>query len=243
MIESRTSINSGLVKHRDVFWIDCPHMGYVPICRIAFDATSFRDSDFCHYGISMPVSLSNAVPKRRAEFLAGRIAAGGALALIGQSATNIPIGDMRAPVWPPGVVGSISHSDHFAIGAALPASEHRGLGIDIERVVSEEIADSLSGSVVTTREKLIFSAAAPELTRSQILTIAFSAKESIFKAISLHLGYYIDFNSVEIYELDKYRGIIFIKTLNRLSPLIPSDYRFTVKFILQSEHVVTFVLW
>ena len=56
-------------------------------------------------------AIDHAVPKRRREFTAGRTAARRACARLGVWAGALPVAADRTPVWPEGVVGSISHSD------------------------------------------------------------------------------------------------------------------------------------
>ena len=57
----------------------------------------------------LPEPLRAAAPKRQREFLAGRHCAAHALRTAGLPET-VGLQD-RAPIWPKGAVGSISHSD------------------------------------------------------------------------------------------------------------------------------------
>jgi len=75
-------------------------------------------------------SLPGAVPARLAEFAAGRRAARAALRDLGWSAMAVPMGPDRAPVWPAGLVGSISHCNNRCV--AIVSAAHLGLGIDLE---------------------------------------------------------------------------------------------------------------
>lgn len=72
------------------------------------------------------------VPARRAEFAAGRRAARRAMTVAGLPLAPIPMDADRAPAWPDGVVGSISHCDDLAVAICADA-RWRGLGIDLER--------------------------------------------------------------------------------------------------------------
>jgi 4'-phosphopantetheinyl transferase EntD len=78
-------------------------------------------------------AIAGAVPKRRAEFVAGRQAARAALGALGLAAAELPRSPAGPPLWPLGVTGSISHGG----GAVLVAVGRRGaslaaLGLDIE---------------------------------------------------------------------------------------------------------------
>ena len=73
-----------------------------------------------------------AVAARRVEFAAGRSAARAAMAGLNLPPRPIPMGEDRAPVWPAGVVGSISHCAGACLAVAGPAARWRGLGLDVE---------------------------------------------------------------------------------------------------------------
>ncbi|HYJ10271.1 MAG TPA: hypothetical protein VEX18_14710, partial [Polyangiaceae bacterium] len=74
-----------------------------------------------------------AVLKRRAEFLAGRLAAVQALRALG--VVEAPgRRDDGSPSWPAPAVGSISHGAGRALCIAGKRSEFSSLGIDAERV-------------------------------------------------------------------------------------------------------------
>jgi 4'-phosphopantetheinyl transferase EntD len=75
--------------------------------------------------------VAGAVPKRRREFAAGRACARAALAALGVPARSIPAGPAREPVWPAGVVGSLSHDGDFCVAAVHTRPAVPGLGIDL----------------------------------------------------------------------------------------------------------------
>ena len=57
------------------------------------------------------------------------------------------MGEDRAPQWPHGIVGSITHGAGWAGVVVARQSEWRGLGLDIERVLVCERADRLAGEI------------------------------------------------------------------------------------------------
>jgi len=76
----------------------------------------------------------DAVPARRAEFARGRSAARAALTALGQPAASIPMRPDRAPRWPEGATGSISHCAGACLAIAGLSRDYAGLGLDIEPV-------------------------------------------------------------------------------------------------------------
>ena len=133
-------------------------------------------------------AVEKAVPKRQAEFAAGRRAAREALAPMGLGGTEIPKGEDRRPHWPSGVVGSISHQGTIAIAAAAPDTVIRALGIDLAEAVP--LADKVRPEIlVTARERAL-----PGLDAMAV----FSAKETIYKALHPIVGRYFGFGAVEL---------------------------------------------
>ena len=88
----------------------------------------------------------------------------------------------RAPVWPKGVAGSISHSDSRAV--AVVSRTRLGLGVDIEPLMTATQARDIQDLILTTAETAL---RPPQLCFETFLTLAFSAKECVYKALSPHL--------------------------------------------------------
>ncbi|MDB5665161.1 4'-phosphopantetheinyl transferase [Cypionkella sp.] len=130
--------------------------------------------------VTLASDLSEAVAKRRTEFLAGRLCA--AMALRWASLPTEVARQGRAPVWPSDVAGSITHSDNRAI--AVISRHHVGLGVDCETMISAEQAENLHPEIITPTEAALRPALLPF---SDFLTLAFSAKESLYKALSSRL--------------------------------------------------------
>ena len=66
--------------------------------------------------------IGDMVEKRRLEFTHGRYCAHQAMQLLGMSVVAIPKGTDRAPVWPDGIIGSISHSGDTAAAVITQSS-------------------------------------------------------------------------------------------------------------------------
>ena len=80
-------------------------------------------------------AMAGARRQRLREFAAGRAAARSAMADLGLPAVAIPMAPDRAPVWPPGLIGSITHDEETCLAVVARATTGlRGLGLDIEPV-------------------------------------------------------------------------------------------------------------
>lgn len=133
--------------------------------------------------------VANAVASRRADFAAGRSAARAALAKLGVPAGPIPSGPRRAPRWPSGFVGSISHAAGWAVAAAAAAVDASAIGVDVES--ARPLPQDVRALVVTNGDAL----AGPDELAA---TIAFSAKESVYKAIFPLCGWLLEFADVTL---------------------------------------------
>lgn len=135
--------------------------------------------------------MDAAVPQRRGEFLAGRLCAIHALRQIGCLG---PVGRAgRAPLWPSGVVGSISHAGDMAM--AVVSTIHSRLGVDCEWILSETTTADIAPLILSPHDRR----ACPDgWPLPQFLTLVFSAKEAAYKALSRDLTDIPDFHEATI---------------------------------------------
>ena len=124
--------------------------------------------------------LGAVVSKRREEFSLGRAAARQAFKKIGIN-EQVPVlcGEGREPLWPEGVIGSITHCNRTAVTVVTKEEEIVGIGIDLESLDDTTRTD-VSPRVCTERELAWLEGCAAEKNRA--LLSLFSAKETIYKA-------------------------------------------------------------
>ena len=161
---------------------------------VTFDTSTFNDNELLW--LPHHRQLQDAGRKRKAEHLAGRIAAVHALREHGIK-TVPDIEKSGAPCWPEGFYGSISHSGNFALAVVA----HAPVGVDIETLFTNALCHELTASITTPAEQAIL--AHTSLPFPLALTLAFSAKESLFKAFSAHALPYPGFHSAQVVALDK----------------------------------------
>jgi 4'-phosphopantetheinyl transferase EntD len=140
-------------------------------------------------------AVARAVASRRAEFLTGRTVARAALGQLGVAAVPIARRPDRSPDWPLGIVGSITHTRGLC--AAVVARHRRGgappLGLGIDAEVDAVLDDAIVHRVLTTRERAGLGRHA-----GRDAVVAFSAKESLFKAINPATRVWLEANEVEV---------------------------------------------
>lgn len=153
--------------------------------------------------------------KRQAEFLAGRLCARAALQQLDHLDFIPAIGEDRAPVWPGHISGSITHSTGHAAAIVGHKAQWRGLGMDLENVLSLERAERLAGEILTADEMQRM-ALIPREQIALLVTLTFSAKESLFKALYPIVQKRFYFEHAEVVEWSE-SGVVRLRLLTDLS--------------------------
>jgi 4'-phosphopantetheinyl transferase EntD len=141
--------------------------------------------------------VSHAVQKRRLEFTTGRACARIALRRLGWEPTPVPSGGHGEPLWPPGIVGTITHCAAYRACAVAQASDFASLGIDAE--VDEPLPDGILDEISTAPERRWTETNRWPISADRLL---FSAKEAIYKAWFPLTGSWLDFDDAEITFVD-----------------------------------------
>ncbi|AQS35432.1 4'-phosphopantetheinyl transferase superfamily protein [Shewanella psychrophila] len=134
--------------------------------------------------------------KRQQDFLAGRLCAAVAVSSLAQE-NILNIAEMEPaqlqpikigtspcgkPSWEDGLYGSISHSGEFALAMTLASPHPCRVGVDIEFTVNEKQAEGIARYILSNQERVCVEES--ELSFELAITLVFSAKESLFKALS-----------------------------------------------------------
>lgn len=143
-------------------------------------------------------AVARAVVKRQREYTAGRACARAALAQLGTPPGPILRDAARgAPLWPSGVVGSITHCDGYRAAAVARTADILTLGIDAEP--HDHLPDGVLDVIVSTdaeRAALAgLTASAPGIHWDRLL---FSAKETVYKAWYPYHQRMLGFNEAEL---------------------------------------------
>ncbi|MHC8365800.1 4'-phosphopantetheinyl transferase family protein [Pseudomonas sp. ZT5P21] len=180
-----------------------------------FDTSLLAIDDFRRSAIEPPATIQRSVAKRQAEFLAGRICARAALQQL-EGLNVVPaIGEDRAPVWPAHITGSITHSTGRAAAIVAQKNHWRGLGMDLENLLNLERAERLAGEILTPPE-LQRMAAGPRDQLAMLVTLTFSVKESLFKALYPIVQQRFYFEHAEVLEWSE-AGEVRVRLLTDLS--------------------------
>ncbi len=141
---------------------------------------------------------ARALPERRGEFARGRACAREAMARLGfVDAPRQPIlrAGARAPRWPEGLVGAISHSHGWAAAAVSWRRLYTGVGLDVERphAAKPSLVDRIG-----LPEEAGWLDSVPPAGRPRAFALLFSAKESIYKALNPASGVFLGYHDARV---------------------------------------------
>ncbi|MDK1290476.1 4'-phosphopantetheinyl transferase family protein [Pseudoalteromonas umbrosa] len=172
-----------------------PQLPFTYRC-MAFSPEQYQDTDFAHFNQPLPSKLERAVAKRKAEYLAGRVCAAQALEQLKHPHYIVQSAEDRSPIWPTGVCGSITHSKGVAMAVVTDNPAILGLGIDIEHMMSDKQELELQSQILRDDEAAAFESLGQDHLNP--LTLVFSAKESIYKALYGQVQTFFGFDAAKL---------------------------------------------
>ncbi|MFI3667877.1 4'-phosphopantetheinyl transferase [Citrobacter braakii] len=209
----------------------------IRVCKLEFDITEYNDDLFSTFSIEFPESLSSAVLKRRAEYLAGRISAQTLLVKEGFY-KRVALCSDRSPKWPEGWNGSISHTDQCAIAVISPQLMGFAVGIDIENLIPEIIRDAADMFTTKKEQKYLIKSG---IDYNIALLIAFSAKESLYKALYPTVRIFFGFECAIITDINDQYGTFTLQLTTPLANKFSAGDDFLGHFIFNKNRVTTLI--
>lgn len=148
--------------------------------------------------------VEKAVQGRRQEFVTARRCARSALAALGYPASGpIRPGPRREPLWPAGVVGSITHCAGYRAAAVARRDDVASIGIDAEP--HDRLPQGVHRAVILEPERAHLRRLANEDPAVHWDQLLFSAKEAVYKAWYPLTGRWLDFQEAEL-SVDRHTG-------------------------------------
>lgn len=170
------------------------------------------------------VLLEAAVAKRRREFTTVRMCARAALARLGLPAAPILPGPAGEPIWPAGVVGSMTHCDKYRAAAVALTREALTVGIDAEphAPLSAGVLDAIA--VPEERPWLArLTAERPDVHWDRLL---FTVKEAVYKAWFPLTNQFLDFEQVAVVDIGARSGV-FVARLRTVAGVVVDGHGLT----------------
>ncbi|WP_456856740.1 4'-phosphopantetheinyl transferase family protein [Bradyrhizobium sp. USDA 4501] len=156
--------------------------------------------------------LGNVSLRRWREFAWGRHHAREALRHRGFPPVPILLRVDRAPLWPPGAVGSISHSSSNCGAVAGASTDVLALGLDIEDEgpLGADLLPIICTPAEMERAEWSSSRFGPKLI--------FAIKEAVYKSYAPATGHFLDFQDVSV-TTDDQSGVFEAEIVNSERPM------------------------
>lgn len=184
----------------------------------------------------MPEQLMPAVLTRKAEYLAARYAAKRLLRLFNLS-PQLAIAHDRRPVWPAAVKGSISHCANQALVVVAKADSIWAVGVDIAQCQCGKM-QQISQHIMTAQEFALYECLPFSL--DHFVTLVFSAKESLFKALYPSIGTFLGFDSARLITINPLqKQLVFALNIT----ITQHDSIINVNYCIQQDIITTLVVF
>ena len=209
---------------------------------ISFEAERFHTDAYRHAALPLPHHIHQSRKIRQAEFFFGRLTARMALGEYGLENLEIHTGLNREPIWPLGMLGSITHNRNLSGAVAQKYGSVRGVGIDLESTGTAEQHDAIASVAINSDELSIVTSSL--FTFGQTMTLFFSAKECFYKATYRDVGHFFGFEAISITRIDAAAGRLSFIVRVHLSDSWPAGATGTIHFIyLDNTDLLTIFIW
>lgn len=179
--------------------------------------------------------VRQAVPKRVQEFAAGRLCARRAMEGFGITGFPLSVGADRQPLWPNGLIGSITHTAGYCAAAVAERCGLLAVGLDSETVgdVTRDLWPTICGA-----SEAEWLGSLPEAHKDAAATLIFSAKEAFYKCQFPLTHEWLDFHDLIVEPVaPRDAGEVSVRATRRLAfldhaplPMI-GRYRFHERFV------------
>lgn len=177
--------------------------------------------------------LSRASPKRARDFATGRICARSGMAVLGVPVAPLLSDSDRVPIWPSGIVGSISHTDEYCVAVVALAAHRAAVGVDAETV--GRLGRPLWPRVLCAAERTWVDTL-PEALQSRMATVIFSAKEAFYKCQYALTRSWLGFEDARVEVIDDSFAVSVVNPRAAIHRVAPS---FAGRFLFAEDIVVT----
>ncbi|SDI03090.1 enterobactin synthetase component D [Vibrio xiamenensis] len=206
----------------------------------SFESTEFEPQLFTQHPHISRQWVTYANRLRQAEFFAGRYCADLALQRwLGKCHHYcVAKGEHGEPIWPEAIVGSIAHSRRLAL--AVATQHARNVGLDCEPIMNRETAMQVADIVCRSDERLRLDC--DDVSYPFMLTLLFSAKESIYKAIYANVKQVLDFDCVELIAVCQQTQHARFRLMQDFSPHYTCGKEVSVYYAVFDQELITIAM-
>jgi enterobactin synthetase component D len=184
-------------------------------------------------------SLIGAIYGRKEEFVAAR-----ACALLGLNKLNannkiVMRSSKRHPIWPQGFIGSISHTKDLALASIYKEGYCKSVGVDCEILIKPERFESIKDYITRAEDLRLLNNLDCNSKLSILQTLVFSAKESLYKAISPLYEEFFGFQEAYLDKINFEEGTFSIILKTKVDKLKPYEATYFGRFLCSDTHIIT----
>ena len=200
-------------------------------------------TSFLAVGFNFPITLAKAHARRLDEFLAGRYCVHKTFGEFGE-ATYLPIETLesRAPQWPAGYIGSISHTKGKVWTVLAKSDQVKFIGNDMELIMSDKTAQSIKTKIIIESEQYDYNKYNEKIDFRTYITLIFSAKESLYKALYPMVQEFFGFEDAVVKNINFEDNLLDIKLLKDFKNNIFKGSLYKVYFSLGDGFLKTMIL-
>ena len=189
--------------------------------------------------LTPPKYLEQAASTRLSEFYSGRILIQAILAQYYDFYDGVTSLSQRLPQWTPPFRGSISHSKNQIVVVVSTSTAY--LGIDIEHWVSDALIAEGRHLILNHQDFKIWDEIQSYFTLQQFMTLVFSMKESLYKAVYPKARHYIDFLDAAITEISLQNRCVKLRFSNEIQNKFQLIDEYEGYWLIQENYVLTWV--
>ncbi|TDO98908.1 4'-phosphopantetheinyl transferase family protein [Marinomonas balearica] len=217
---------------------------FVPVSYFQYSPERLSDYEALFFG-DFPEGYEKWVVKRKASFVAGRLAVQNLLQHVNIPNVVISRAEDGSPIWPKGWKGSIAHADNQAVACVIShdlknSKNLTGLGIDVENLEKSNLLFETQKMIANDGEVILLESRG--YARDIALTMIFSIKESVFKAVYPAYGKYFDFLDAELISASDSNEWQ-VRLTTHLSDIFPKGFTLRVKAWIENECVYSYSYW
>lgn len=213
------------------------HIKRAVLLTARYDTDVYTDSLFETLNIPCPTNIRSAAPKRKADYLAGRAIAYAAMTTLNAQPAPVTTAPSRVPVWPQGLAGSISHA-RSRCACLLSQDTQHSYGVDTEAIAQGNSLKAILSETLTAKDRAIITQG--PLTAATNATLAFSAKEALFKTLYPQVGAFFGFTAAELTAAPTDNSLMLTLTTD-LTPNLNKGQSFTCHAQVTTTHVLTWL--
>ncbi len=176
--------------------------------------------------------------KRLREFTLGRACVREGLRSLGIEDFPFLNDEDRAPIWPEGIIGSLTHCRDLCAAAIAPRGSILSLGLDAETL--RELEPSLIERITSAEERQHLAALPPCEHPGGWGLLVFSAKEAFYKGYYPLTRTFLGFLDAEI-EIEASEGRFRARLLREEAPSAAGLRRFDGRFAVADTYLATAV--